>query len=277
MDDFFYGLSSSTIAFALLALMLLAIEAGYRVGLRRQAATAEKAREQIGTVQASLLGVLALMLGFTFSIALDRYNSRSLAVVNEANAIGTAFLRTGLLPDPLRADARRAFVDYADVRARMSVLTWNQKEERRTLLARALELQDGLWRQAAESSRAAPSPATTGLYVQSLNEMFDAYSSYLAETMRHVPHLVMILLFGAFILSGALIGFSAGLAGHRPARVTFLMMGVIVLLMYMVMDLDRPHRGIIQVSSQSLLDVKAQIDATVNPAAYVAQPAHRAR
>lgn len=109
----------------------------------------------------------------------------------------------------------------------------------------------------------APNAATTGLYVQALNAMFDAYGSYMAELLRHVPHLVLLLLFSAFIVSGAMVGLSAGLAGHRPARATYLMVGVIALLIYMVMDLDRPHRGIIQVSSQSLFDVKASIDAAL--------------
>ena len=262
MDDFIYSLSSGIIALIILALMLLAMEVGYRVGLRGQA-TSPDSRTQISAVQTSLLGILALMLAFTFSIALDRYNSRSLAVVNEANAIGTAFLRTGLLPEPPRAEAQLAFADYAGVRARMSTLTWNQKEERIALHARAMELQDRLWQQAAELSRQAPSPATTGLYVQALNEMIDAYSSYMAELFRHVPYLVIFLLFGAFVVSGALIGFSAGLTGDRPAPVTFLMIAVIVLLMFMVMDLDRPHRGIIQVSSQSLIDLQKSIDAAV--------------
>jgi hypothetical protein len=263
MDDFFYGLSSWTIALTILALMLLAMEAGFRIGLRGQASSSPESRSQISTVLTSLLGILALLLGFTFSIALDRYSGRSLAVVNEANAIGTAFLRTDLLPEPARTEARRAFADYADVRARMSVLTWNQKDERIATQARVLGLQDGLWRQAAEASRQAPNPATTGLYVQSLNEMIDAYSSYMAELLRHVPHLVTLLLFAAFIVSGGMIGYSAGLTGDRPARATYLMVCVVVFLMYMVMDLDRPHRGIIQVSSQSLLDLKKSVDATV--------------
>jgi len=263
MDQFFYGLSSGTITLSILALMLLAMEAGSRIGLRAKSNVTPESRSQIETVQTSLLGLLALMLGFTFSIALDRHNNRSLAVVNEANAIGTAFLRTDLLPEPARTEARRTFSEYASLRAQMSELTFAQLEERVALQARVLRLQDGLWKQAAAAAPHSTTPAITGLYIQALNEMFDAYSSYLAEVLRHVPHLVLMLLFGAFLVSGAIIGFLAGLSGHRPARVTFLMIAVVSLLMYMVMDLDRPHRGIIQVSSQSLLDVKASIDAAV--------------
>ena len=263
MASIYYGLSSSIVAFSILALMLLAMEAGHRVGVRARPTTKPESRAQIETVQTSLLGLLALMLGFTFSISLDRHNSRSQAVVSESNAIGTAFLRTELLPEQPRAAARRAFADYADLRARMSVLTWNERAEEAVLEAGVLALQDTLWKEAAANARTSPVPPIAGQYVQALNDMIDAYSSYKAEMYRHVPFLVILLLFGAFVVSGAIIGFSAGLAGHRPARATFLMVSVVVLLLYMVMDLDRPHRGVIQVSSQSLLDLKAEIDAAV--------------
>ena len=100
-------------------------------------------------------------------------------------------------------------------------------------------------------------PVTTGLFVQSLNEMIDAYASTVAEIDRHVPEFVLFLLYGAFIVSGGVIGYASGLANHRPALVTYLMVGVIALLLYMVMDLDRPGRGVIRVSVQSLLDLQA--------------------
>jgi hypothetical protein len=96
--------------------------------------------------------------------------------------------------------------------------------------------------------------------VQALNEMIDAHSTLSAQVDRHVPELVLLLLFSAFVVSGGIIGYSAGLAGHRPSRATFVMVALVVMLMFMIMDLDRPRRGIIQVSPQSILDVKAAID-----------------
>jgi hypothetical protein len=142
----------------------------------------------------------------------------------------------------------------------MAVLTWNRRDERSALDAEVLRLQERLWARAAESSRLAPSPATTGLYVQALNAMIDAYGSYAAEINRHVPELVLLLLFGAFVVSGGIMGYAAGVGGHRPARTTYVMVSLVVLLMFVILDLDRPRRGIIQVDPQSLFDVKASID-----------------
>ncbi len=260
MTEMFYDFASGAVALAIFALILVAMEVGFRLGKRIQARTSAASKAQIDSTQSSLTGVLALILAFTFSIALDRFNSRSLALISEANAIGTAYLRSSLLPDALRVEAQQLFEDYADARARMTMLNWRQKEERGALNAEALRLQDRLWTQAADISRLAPSPATTGLYVQSLNEMIDANSSYAAEIDRHVPELVLLLLFGAFVVSGGVMGYSAGVGGYRPPRATYVMVFLVVLLMFVIMDLDRPRRGIIRLDTRSLLDVKALID-----------------
>ena len=260
MTEVFYGIPSGVIALFILALMALAMEAGYRLGGRSAARTSEAVKSQIDAMQTTLLGMLALMLGFTFSISLDRYNARSEAVVHEANTIGTAWLRSSLLPDGPRAGARATFAAYAKVRASTVTLDWERREQRGALNGEAQRLQGRLWEQAADASRTAPSPATTGLYVQALNEMIDAHASLMAQVDRHVPELVLLLLFAAFVVSGGVIGDSAGLAGPRPSRATVVMVALVVLLMFIILDLDRPRRGMIEVSPQPILDVAAQID-----------------
>ena len=97
-----YNLNSVLITMILFLCLVLAIEAGYRVGRRFQDVTNEVSKSKVDAIQASLLGVLALILGFTFSLSLQRYDSRSEAVVDEANAIGTTYLRAQLLPVSIR-------------------------------------------------------------------------------------------------------------------------------------------------------------------------------
>jgi len=259
MSEFLYSQRSITIAAVILGLMLLAMHLGCMLGKRAQGRVGEASRSQISTIQGSLLGMLALMLGFTFSIALDRYNGRSQAIVDEVNAIGTTWLRAGLLPEAVRADAQQAIRDYTDLRVRMTTVTGADLEERRALRAQVQRMQDALWAQAVEASRVEPAPATTGLFTQALNGMIDAYSTTVAEVDRHVPELVLLLLYGAFVVSGGIIGFTAGLAGHRPAASTYLMVSLVAMLMLVVLDLDRPGRGIIKVSVQSVLDLQASM------------------
>jgi uncharacterized membrane protein (Fun14 family) len=257
MTEMLYSVNGVVIALAILALMVLAMHACCFLGMASRERVSESSKDQINTIQASLLGMLALLLGFTFAIALERFGGRSSAIVHEANAIGTAYLRTSLLPEAVRADSRRAVRDYTDLRARMAKVTGASPEARTALRLEAVRTHDSLWALAVQAARLDPNPVTTGLFVQSLNEMIDAYASTVAEVDRHVPEFVLFLLYGAFVVSGGVIGYASGLAGHRPARVTYLMVVVIALLLYMVMDLDRPGRGVIRVSVQSLLDLQA--------------------
>lgn len=259
MAEMLYDQSSVVIAIVLLVLMALAIELGYRVGHRNEAGMSEAAISDIRTVQSSLLGIFALMLGFTFSIALDRHNGRSLAVVDEANAIGTAHLRTALLPDAAREEIRRTLKAYVNARTQASQLPLNDHASRERLLNEAVRLQDVLWASAAAAARQDPNPVTTGLFVQSLNEMIDSYGRRSAELNRHVPEWVLMMLYGSFIVMCGILGYVAGVSRYRPARATYLMTFLVVLLMAMVVDLDRPRRGLIQVSQQPLIELNAVI------------------
>jgi hypothetical protein len=254
--EFLYTQSGVLIAAGILALLVLAIEAGTRLGLRSATGTTEASRSQINTVQGSVVGVLALMLGFTFSIALERFNSRSVALVDEANAIGTARLRTELLPEAFRRDAACALDRYIGLRVDFIALPTDRGEERERTRAETLRMHTTLWAQAAEAARTQPNPVTTGLYVQAINEVIDSFGRNSADIERHVPEFALLLLFGAFITAGGVIGYSAGVAGHRPAAATYLMIGLIVVLMLLIMDLDRPRRGVIHVDMTPLLELR---------------------
>lgn len=260
MGEFLYDQSSVLMAVILMLLMAVAVEWGYRLGLRIQHVTSEHSKLQVNSIQTSLIGVLALMLGFTFSIALDRFNARSSAVVLESNAIGTAYLRSQLLPAPVREQTQVSLREYVRLRLQASQISLDRQDERDTVLLETIRLQDALWAYAVKAAEEDSGPVTTGLYVQALNGLIDAYGMRSAELDRHVPEFVLILLFSAFIISGGIIGYTAGLYGSRPARVTYLMVSLIVLLMFMVVDLDRPRRGIIQVSQQSLFELDAAVN-----------------
>jgi hypothetical protein len=106
MSEFVYATDSALIAALLFVSMALAIELGYRIGLTRKASADDAARAHVNAIQASIMGILALLLGFTFSLSLQRFDSRSAAVVDEANAIGTTWLRAQLLPPGAKNAAR---------------------------------------------------------------------------------------------------------------------------------------------------------------------------
>jgi hypothetical protein len=106
-----------------------------------------------------------------------------------------------------------------------------------------------LWQKASQVAGEDPSQVRTGLFIQALNEMIDAYGKRYAELNRHIPELVLLLLYGAFILSGSMLGYSAGVSNHKPSNAVYVMLTVVVLMMYLVIDLDRPRRGLINVET----------------------------
>ena len=100
---------------------------------------------------------------------------------------------------------------------------------------------------------------TTGLFIQSLNELIDVYGERNAALRKHVPEVVLFLLFAVFIIAGAVLGFSGGLEGGRPLLATIAMSVLIVLVIFIIIDLDRPRRGLIEVNQDSMLDLGAAI------------------
>lgn len=265
MQEFMYDLSSVTIAVVLFVSMALAIEAGYRIGRRHQVSANDSSKAHVNTIQASLLGILALLLGFTFSLSLQRYDSRSEAVVDEANAIGTAYLRAQLLPASVREDVRSLLRDYVDLRVAAGAVALDHRGERDALLARAAHAQGALWRYARQAAEEHASPVTSGLFIQALNELIDSYGRRDAELSRHVPETVLLLLYGTFLMAGVIVGYAAGTAGHRASFVAYVLVALIVLLVFIIIDLDRPRRGLIEVSQKSLTDLQAAMRAEQKP------------
>jgi hypothetical protein len=255
-----YDHSSFLIVSVLLGVLLLAIEAGYRLGLRLAEDTGDAPKGQIGAIQASLLGVLALLLGFTFSLSLQRHDSRSQAVIVEANTIGTAMLRAGLLPPPLHNQAGDKLREYLDLRVEAGGISLDNTAERDAVLRKALDVQKQLWELGTRAVQENPSPVPSGLFIQSLNDLIDAYGLRDAALKRHVPEIVLFLLFGAFALTACLVGYASGIARHRASFPTYILVILITFLVFLIIDLDRPRRGLIEVSQQSLVDLQVEQD-----------------
>jgi len=271
MKELMYDINAGLIAAVLLAIALAAIEIGFRFGRRSPAAAVDDdAKAHINATQASTLGILALLLAFTFSLSLQRFDTRSDAMVDEANAIGTAYLRAQMLPAPLRDETRALLRDYVDVRVDAGHVSIIRGDEWASLMAKAGSLQNALWDGARRAAEANPSPVPSGMFVQATNDLIDSFGRRDAAINRHVPEVVLFLLLGTFLITCAIVGFSAGVVGRRPPLVSFAMVVLIVVLVFVILDLDRPIRGLIVVSEKNLLDLqtsmKAEIAVTRPPA-----------
>ena len=252
MDSVLYDFDTALIVAVLFALILVGIELGNRLGRRTQELLVEPTKSQINAIQASMLALLALILGFTFSLSLQRFNDRATAIVDEANAIGTTYLRVDLLPESVRAKAQRLTREYIDFRLKAGSVSLNETDARSSVIAQSDTRLGELWDLAAKAAREDGGPVTSGLFITSLNETIDAFGSRDAIVKRHVPELVLLLLFATFILTAVVIGYANGAEDHRPSIAAYVLAFLIALLVFIIIDLDRPRRGLIQVPQESM-------------------------
>ena len=247
-----YTIPSWLIALLLWLVILGIFELGHRLGVRHQQATAETIQPQTSAIQGSVLGLLALLLGFTFSMSLQRFDARSAAMLDEANAIGTVQTRVSLLPPAQQALALVLLDQYVQLRLDAAEIDATTPDQRAAVMRQIASVQTALWQQAAELGRAQPS-ASLNLYLSALNAMFDAQTARAAVVERTVPPTVIALMLFTLLSVTVFAGYTGGLSGGRPVFAALLLSTLLVLVIYVIFDLDRPRRGLIQVD-QSVME-----------------------
>lgn len=256
-EEIMYNINSILIVAFLFAFILIAYEIFFHVGRRYQQKTDQEVKAQVSSIQAGILGVLALLLGFTFSMALQRFDNRSHAVIKEANAIGTALLRTRLLPTPYNSITYNMLQEYIDLRIEISSVDLTNTAKRKSINKKTDEIQNQIWGYSIKAAEIDPRPVTTGYFIASLNDAIDARGERNALLQRHVPEVILFLLFFAFIIGGALMGYNSGLSLKRAYIPTVIFSLLLVLIVFIIIDLDRPKRGLIMVKQDSLIELKS--------------------
>ena len=218
-------------------------------------------------LQGALLGVVGLLLAFGLSLALSRYEDRRAAVVIEANAIGTTYLRAQTLPEPIRSRSLELLVRYTDSTLRISEYSPESGRQVR-VETREDGLQNQLWSLAGRALNRAPTASAPRLYVETLNEMIDAQTSRVAALNNDVPPAVLWLeILGASIALGLLAAY-VSLVGRGIAGVVLASL-LVAFLLFVTADLDRPNQGLIEVPDTVLHDLRDSMD---EPPAAPARP-----
>lgn len=252
----FFSLQSWELALVILAVIGIATALGYTVGgyLRKHQAIL---REPFGVLQAALLGVVGLILAFGLSLAVGRYEDRRAATVDEANAIGTSYLRAQLIAEPARTKTLALFPRYTDLAIQISKEIPGSSGMRRTTAQEGV-LQRQLWQLAGQSMAAAPNGSAPRLYVDSLNAAFDAQSTRVSALNNRVPSAVLTLeVIGAAIAMG-LLALHISVLG-RGLMAMLAAAALVTLLLLVTFDLDRPTRGLIKVPDTPLVAVRASM------------------
>jgi hypothetical protein len=217
-------------------------------------------RGSVSTLEGSILGLLALMIGFTFAVALSRFEARREGVLNEANAIGTTALRARLLPAPHSTECLKLLREYVQVRLDLTQRV-PSPPELKAAIARSNAIQEALWLQVKEMAVKDKGMVPTGLFIQSLNEIIDNQEKRLTALLSRVPNIVLIVLYGVAMIASAYAGYAAGLEAQRSRGPIYAAILLFVAVILLIQDLDRPTAGFITVSQQPMQDVAANIAA----------------
>lgn len=258
----FFSLDDWALALIILAVVTGVTGAGIALGRYLQKHS-ETVPEQFGVLQGALLGVVALILAFGLTLAVGRYEDRRAAVVTEANAIGTTYLRAQLLAEPVRDRSLRLLRDYTDLALRISGEVPGSPAMRRTVAAEGT-VQRQLWRLAGQAIDAAPMASAPRLYVDSLNTMIDQQTVRISALGNRVPEAVLALEVIGAAIALALLGLYLSVLG-RGVVPMLLAVALVTMLLLVIFDLDRPTRGLITIPSTPLQSLRASM--TLPPAA----------
>jgi hypothetical protein len=252
---FLYRQSEVLLVAVLLAVLLIATEIGFRRGRTVGKQMEAPATAHHSTLQTGAMGLLALLLAFAFSMSVTRYENRKQLLVDESNAIGTAWLRSRMLAQPFQGAIAKLIRDYTTARLDDYQVAQLHDETLEAANRRLRRLQDELWTQTVGVAGKDPRPVPTGLFIEALNNIFDTAGKRDAARENHVPQPVLYFLFMVTILTMALLGFGCGLGGHRNLSATVTVCVLVSLVILVIIDLDRPRRGSIEISQEPMVQL----------------------
>jgi hypothetical protein len=237
------------------ALILLAIEGGFRLGTYRRRRSEGEDKPPVGEMVAATLALLAFILAFTFGLAGSWFDVRRRLVLDEANAIGTTYLRAGMLPEPHRSDVRNLLREYVNVRLEAA-----QPGKLGASVRRSEELHNRLWAHATAVAEKQPNSVVVGLFIWSLNEVIDLHAERLALGPRtRLPGSIWLTLYFVAVLGMSVIGYHAGLAGSCRSPAILALVLAFSAVLTLIADIDRPQEGLLRVSPQPLLDLQENL------------------
>ncbi len=240
------SLAVPLIAAGLFLAMLACLEAGYRLGSPHRSDSS--AHEGLGSIETAIFALLGLLLGFAFAGAMSRLDARRNVIVQEANAISTAYLRLDLMPAADQPELRRLFREYLATRLRAHDEADDRGEAER-LLVQVSDLQRQIWKRVVAASQLATTTLIAVTVVPAINDMIDVTTARRVALRTELPTLILLLILVVAVLSA----FIAGYAQAKRRRRSFLHMIVyaaaVATTVYVVLDLDHPRVGLIRLDS----------------------------
>ena len=249
-------------------LTVIATKIGLILGKRRRARMPPTETLALGSAVGATMGLLAFILAFTFSMGADRLDAKRALALDQANAIGTALLRTALLPEPQRGQARRLMYEYLD---RVLSLTQMKQEYGKfsnkgnfaeAVLAevrKVKQIESELWQAAAAATHISPTPGTA-LFASAINEVIDLHQTRITTTFqqRMFPTF-WVILFSLAVMAIGLAGYDTGVSGSQQSLAQWVVAVAFAAVIFLVVALDRPQSSVIV--DLPLSELKAELEA----------------
>jgi len=243
-----YILALGVFVFVFFIAVLCVVELGRRLGLRHRKEDGEGSTSGFGAIEGAVFGLMGLLIAFTFSGAASRFEARRQLILQETNAIGTAYLRLDLLPGTAQPKLREDFRRYLDTRIAV-FRSLPDMEAAKSEMARATSLQGDIWAQAVAACKESTSPAVMSLVMVALNEMFDITTARQVALKTHPP-IVIFAMLAALVLAGSVLAGYA-LSSRRERSVAHILGYAVILtfVVYVIVDLEFPRYGLIRIDT----------------------------
>ena len=235
------------------AIILSSLEGGFRFGRWRLQRHGEEKERPVGAMVGAMLGLVAFMLAFTFGMASSRFDARKQALLDEVNAIRTAYHHAGLLKEPHRTEIQNILREYVAVR-----LEGVRPGKLEASILRSEQLHDMLWAQAISIGQK-PDSIGARLYTQSLNDLVNQHTRRVTASLSRIPDVLWIVLYAIAVTGMAGMGYHTGLTGSSRSFVALGLALTFSAVLFLIVDLDRPQQGFLEVSQQAMEDLRNRI------------------
>ncbi|HSN48321.1 MAG TPA: DUF4239 domain-containing protein [Flavobacterium sp.] len=242
-----------------LLIIALAVELGFRIGSYLHKKSKFVKESPVSVISASILGMLAFILAFTFGMVADRHSARRELVRNEASAIRTAWLRTDFLPESERKEAIGLLKRYLDLR--INAVHSSEIDQLQKSLDESVAISNQLWKNAVVNAERDMNSDVASLYLESLNEIININSLRVSFGLQiHLPEGIWLVLYILIILSMIALGYQIAIAESERTWSTLILALSFSIIVVLIESIDRPNSTFIPVPQQALLDLQRSMN-----------------
>ncbi len=236
--------------------VLIPIFIGQRYGVYRSKKTPKADSTAVGTIVSAALGLLAFLLAFTFQIAVNRYSDRKEMLIDEVTIIRTAYLRSGLVPEPYRFDTRKYLIEYTDLRVELAKdISMLDKT-----MIRTEQILDTLWNYSERIADQDRSSEAYSLYITSVNDLVEKYNQRVTIALEYrIPVSVLYTLCIITFLSMFTLGYQIGLSGRTSSKLSVLLGVIFAIIIFLILALDRPELGLTRLNQKPMMKLQSQL------------------